>query len=265
MALSVVLISTSINGFEAVLNAVAILFVLEIDNWMYSLIKSNQYVEDELFDIKYEKHKEVTSYIIAKYQYMSNCCSCCKCQISSYLHKAEGDETFISLISLFVWFAMIMSFGLITLGRVYNEPDFIMIGFVALCVVCIYYVARYGFALIAGCLFKCQNRNKINDFITEELPRMIHIYVKKLDKEEHRKQCTSKAKLDQIQKIKEEYVDECFRYFDRNQCGVKDAPHETTEKFITAFDEYYEKCDKSKIQTTDLDFGAMALGIRFKL
>ena len=188
MALSVVLISTSINGFDAVLNAVAILFVLEIDNWMYSLIKSNQYVEDIFFDIKYEKHKEVTSYIIAKYQYMSNCCSCCKCQISSYLHKAEGDETFISLISLFVWFAMIMSFALITLGQLYDEPDFTFIGFIALSVVCSYYVFRYGFGLIIGCFFKYRNKNKINDFSTEQLPRMIHVYVKKMDKAKQGKQ-----------------------------------------------------------------------------
>jgi len=274
MALSVVLISTSINGFEAVLNAVAILFVLEIDNWIYSMIKSNPYIEDALFDVKYEKHKEMTSYVIAKYQYMANCCSVCKCpQIQSYAHKAEGDQTFISLMAFFIWFIMIMSFGLITLGNVYDEDLLWMVGSIGLTVVVTYYVLRYGFGVIAGCCFKRSNRTKINDFITEELPRTIHTYIKKMDAEQHKKQSNksrssstnSQSITDRIQRIKEEYVEECFRFFDRNAMGVKDPPFETTEKFLTAFDEYYNKCDKSKIQSTDLDFGAMALGIRFKL
>lgn len=283
MVLSVILISTSKNGFEAVLNAVAILFVLDIDNWIYGMIRSNAYIEDALFDIKYEKQKEMTSYLIAKYKYLSNCCSICKCQIASYAHKAEGDETFISLIAFFVWFIMIMSFGCITLGIIYDEGLITVTGGAGLFGVTVYYTLRYGFRMIAGCCFQYSNRTKIMDFITEELPRTIHIYVKKVDKEKHTKRSSSSTtkrsskhrssqqqspkqiKLDRIQKIKEEYVEECFRFFDRNACGVKDPPFETTEKFLTAFDEYYNKCDKSKIQSTDLDFGAMALGIRFKL
>lgn len=274
MALSVVLISTSINGFEAVLNAVAILFVLEIDNWIYSMIKSNPYIEDTLFEVKYEKHKEVTSYVIAKYQYMANCCTGCKCpRINSYAHKAEGDQTFISLMAFFVWFVLILSFGCITLGKVYEEDPLVYIGLLGLVLVTAYYVLRYGFGVVAGCCFKRSNRSKINDFITEDLPRTIHRFVKKMDHEQHRKQSSksrssstmNESKLDRIQKIKEEYVEECFGFLDRNGMGVKDPPFETTEKFLTAFDEYYNKCDKSKIQSTDLDFGAMALGIRFKL
>ena len=260
MALSVVLISTSNNGFEAVLNAVAILFVLDIDNWIYQMIKSNHFIEDELYDIKYTKHQEMTSYLIAKYQWMASCCPFCQCRISSYLHKAQGDEAFISLIALFVWFAMILSMSLICLWLVYDDPFFGLVGGISLCVVGAYYLSRHGFNTIGSCCFRMKNKTKIDDFVTEELPRICHKFIKEMDKEMNKEKNTQR-----INEIKQEYVEECFRYFDRNTCGVRETRFETTEKFITAFDEYYTKCDKSKIQITDLDIGAYALGIRFKL
>eukprot|EP01084_Bolivina_argentea_P136668 240690_1 len=262
MALSVVLISTSKNGFDSVLNAVAILFVLDIDNWMYQMIKSHQYIEDELFDIKYEKHKEITSYLIAKYRWMS---SVCCCYGSTYTHKADGDETFISLVSLSVWFSMIISMSLMCLGFVYQEQTLKNIGICLLIVVSVYYIIRKGFNIIGSIVFSIKNKRKMFDFVNQELPAICHRFVKQMDPNSSKSKLSNKKNNLSIDNIKEEFVEECFRYFDRNNCGMKETAVATTEKLMTAFDEYYNNCDKSRIHISQVDFGAFALGIKFKL
>ena len=54
LILSVAGITTAESGFDAVLNAVGILFVLDLDNWFFQLVEDHWQIKTEMFDLEYK-------------------------------------------------------------------------------------------------------------------------------------------------------------------------------------------------------------------
>lgn len=51
--LAIVAIMGSTNTFDAFGNAVAVMFILEVDDWMYQVVSSHHLIEDDMFEIEY--------------------------------------------------------------------------------------------------------------------------------------------------------------------------------------------------------------------
>ena len=58
LILSVAMITTAESGFDAVLNAVSILFILDLDNWFFQLVENHWQIKAEMLDLEYKMSGE---------------------------------------------------------------------------------------------------------------------------------------------------------------------------------------------------------------
>eukprot|EP01083_Nonionella_stella_P163042 535771_1 len=215
VTLSIALISSASTGFDAVLNAVGITFVLDIDDWLYGFVKSHRYVEDKLFDIEYELEPSPTFwYSVNRSSYgmwmaWISFASTLKC-IHHCVPKIDLEVKFWSppvsrkCRSFFLCSLVSLTAAFIFLGFTYQESDLSGIGYGIISLVLggytLYFVCVCAVMCFCGICFTRYNNAGLRRFWDHDADNIYNKYKDNL----------KNAKNGQRGIIEREFINECI-------------------------------------------------------
>mmetsp|Transcript_58905 Transcript_58905/g.97447 ORF Transcript_58905/g.97447 Transcript_58905/m.97447 type:complete len:414 (-) Transcript_58905:63-1304(-) len=214
ITLSLIIISTSNSSLDAILNSVAITFILDIDEWLYGFVKDHAFLHGGLFEITLKQNELSTHRFSEQWYFVHK--GCCGGATMDAPDAAKGSSLSrrVSLWSYFTWFSV--SIMCLIVGFAYRDvPDWHpkrlqLAGFILLGGIAVVITVFGVWYVVVGCLYESDNRKRFREY-EASLEDLANQYRAKLTKDEKHNEA-----------VENNFIDECFEILYREHIGVDD-------------------------------------------
>ena len=229
--LSIALVFSAESGFDSVLNAVGVLFVLDLDNYGYIMLRSHPNIRDEMFEIEIPANKYSLYHYISnaqeKYFGIAAQKDCCfeifsrpilyfwRGSVENNKQRIKGRIPSLSGKLGPIRKTLIFSFAVAFIFVGYRYQELSALLYVGLGIIILGIVAGIYWKLIhcrQRCLSYKEQREDVNNLAYNILPLIYdHYYLEYI----------SNPNVLLLQDIKDSLLDECFEAYKKEKCFWK--------------------------------------------
>lgn len=222
LVISIALISAADTGFECVLNAIAITMVNEVDDWLFSYLRSTSILlrKNDLFVYKYNKskYKDIADHVRRLYVYRNvwskiccccnslNFCICCKSDPTKEdIYYVKHKSVISGAVGTLAWWVIYaVFFGTVFIGWINLWFTFYFLWFLLSLFLIVMLLSFFFYFLIRHAI---ESKKKLTKFVEENLDII-------LDKEIKNYQEINQELVDSI-------FDQCYHYLFDNCISIR--------------------------------------------